>query len=39
MADEAIEARYMSGAEFLASYDTVAKTIRDNEAALRGKKK
>jgi len=38
LSDEAIEAKYMDGAEFLASYDTVAKTIKDNEAALRGKK-
>ena len=39
LSDEAIEAKYMNGAEFLASYDQVAKTIKDNEAALRGKKK
>ncbi len=38
LSDEAIEAKYMNGAEFLASYDQVAKTIKDNEAALRGKK-
>ncbi len=38
MADEAIEAKFMNGADFLASYEQVAKTIKDNEAALRGKK-
>ena len=39
LSDEAIEAKYMDGAAFLASYDSVAKTIKDNEAALHGKKK
>lgn len=38
MADEAIDPVFKSGAEFLASYDGVAETIRVNEAALRGRK-
>ena len=37
-ADEAIEGKFVDGAAFLASYDGVAATIKDNEAALRGKR-
>ena len=38
LADEAIEGKFVDGAAFLASYDGVAATIKDNEAALRGKR-
>lgn len=38
LADEAIEGTFVDGTAFLASYDGVAATIKDNEAALRGKK-
>ena len=37
--DEGIQKMYLDGPAFLASYDSVAQTIRENESALSGKKK